>query len=272
MFTAIKNHLRERIQAIVSRRDYTIIPFLTAAKLKADSGMLELLRATREGQIEDKEFAGFALLHGQNSFSQWQQECFALWATHCKRGGVFVEFGAADWVTNSNTHMLESDYGWTGVLIEPLPWAFEELSRRRPRAVRLQAAVDPQYSSHPAPVQIATAGQFSSIVASKSSDKLANKISGRRLIKVNSVNLNEYIGKIIPEKKIDFMSIDVEGPEIDIIGGFDFDHIDVQCLTVEVNDRHTDAARISQLMKAKGYMEPFSRTVTRGDLWFLKSS
>ena len=40
-----------------------------------------------------------------------------------KRKGVFVDVGAHDGVTFSNTLMLERDFDWSGVCIEPLPSA-----------------------------------------------------------------------------------------------------------------------------------------------------
>ena len=48
-----------------------------------------------------------------------------------KRGGVFVDIGAYDGVTFSNTLMLERERGWTGVCIEPLPDVFAELRQNR---------------------------------------------------------------------------------------------------------------------------------------------
>lgn len=272
MLLTIKNHLRERVQAVLSQHQYTAVPFLRAAKEAAECGMLELMRATHDGSPADKAFAEFALLHSRDSYSQWQQECFALWVNDCKRDGVFVEFGAADGVTHSNTHMLEAAYGWTGVLIEPLPWTFRELKRRRPQALALEAAVDPSYSASPKPVQIVSAGQYSSIETYKDLDKHANTRANRRVINVKTINLNQSLPQLLPDRRIDFMSIDVEGPELDIITGFDFEGLDVRCLTVEVNDRDEDAARICGFLEARGYRQPFSRAVTRGDLWFMKNA
>jgi hypothetical protein len=50
---------------------------------------------------------------------------------HQKRNGVFVDIGAYDGVTFSNTLMLERERGWTGICIEPLPDIFAELRKNR---------------------------------------------------------------------------------------------------------------------------------------------
>jgi FkbM family methyltransferase len=271
MLVVAKAHLRERAQAVLARYDYQVVPFFRAAKISANEGMLELIRSTRDGPKADKEFADFAIEFGCDSFSQWQQECFALWANEKKRDGVFVEFGAADGVTHSNTFILESSYGWKGVLLEPLPWAFNELQRRRPRAACLNVAVDPGYSEKPKPMTLITAGQYSSLTGYQDSDKHSSIRSKGRAVRAKCINLNDELRKIIPSRVIDFLSIDVEGPELDIIKGFDFDSISVKALTIEVNDRDDDAETISKILESKGYRQPFTRAVTRGDLWFVKS-
>ena len=74
MFALAKAHLKARTQALLVRYNYQAVPFLRAAKLSANEGMLELLRATLNGSEFDKEFANFALNFGSDSFSQWQQD------------------------------------------------------------------------------------------------------------------------------------------------------------------------------------------------------
>ncbi len=61
-----------------------------------------------------------------------------------KRNGVFIELGATDGVHNSNTLYYERELGWTGLLIEPIPWCFEEgkLRKNRPNSICEQVAID----------------------------------------------------------------------------------------------------------------------------------
>jgi hypothetical protein len=50
--------------------------------------------------------------------SQCAQDLFVLAALNKKRDGTFVEIGSNDAVTINNTYVLESEFGWRGVMVE----------------------------------------------------------------------------------------------------------------------------------------------------------
>lgn len=56
------------------------------------------------------------------------------------RGGTFLEIGAYDGITESNTWLFEGCLGWRGVLVEAQPHRFKELRQRRPSSLNLQMA------------------------------------------------------------------------------------------------------------------------------------
>jgi FkbM family methyltransferase len=271
MINATKAYAKERVQAFLSQHGYIAVPFLRAAKGNADEYCLRLLQ-TLAGDTNSTraELAKVVLDNAELSYAQYQQDCFALWATGFKSAGTFVEFGAADGVTHSTTYMLEKSYGWSGLLIEPRAWAFKEAARRRPNSTVVRAAVDPSYQLNPAPIELVLAGQLSSIVTYSDRDRHAFRRSQGRKVKVPAVNLTSQILECVPDGLIDFMSIDVEGPELDIIKGFDFSAVQVTALTIEVNDRVDEATEIAKILAARGYYQPFGRDVSREDLWFLR--
>lgn len=48
-----------------------------------------------------------------------------------KKKGYFVEFVAADGLEHSNTYVLEKNFDWNGILVEPVPEYFKKLTRHR---------------------------------------------------------------------------------------------------------------------------------------------
>ena len=65
------------------------------------------------------------------SRSQLRQDIFVLNETNYKKRGLFIEFGAADGVSNSNTFLLEKKFNWKGILVEPAKCFYKELKKRR---------------------------------------------------------------------------------------------------------------------------------------------
>src|SRR5690348_11414021 len=58
-----------------------------------------------------------------------------------KRDGRFIEVGANDGFSQSNTYALERFYDWRGILIEPIPQLFERCKRFRPAALAFNCAL-----------------------------------------------------------------------------------------------------------------------------------
>lgn len=73
-----------------------------------------------------------------------QSEDFLLLPTLLRtmpRGGTFVELGALDGLTYSNTLVLERCFGWRGLLIEANPANFAKLQRSGRSAIKMHAAI-----------------------------------------------------------------------------------------------------------------------------------
>ena len=78
-----------------------------------------------------------------DSKSENGQDIFALFANNFKSGGSFLEFGAYDGVTFSNTYLLEKNFGWQGLVIDPIPSHFDIIKQSR-SCQQLLAAVTPE--------------------------------------------------------------------------------------------------------------------------------
>ena len=139
-----------------------------------------------------------------------------------KRGGYYVEVGALDGEKLSNTYFFEKELGWTGVLVEADPRQAENCARTRPASVVAnRAAVAP---GAPASVTLEVAEgkeEFSTL----SANRVYQGILKERDIVTHSIDVPTATLDTILEdagtQHIDFVTIDVEGHELDVMRGFD---------------------------------------------------
>ena len=218
-------------------------------------GMRSLIEAEREfrqsGPKRDAsfyEFLGFAMERVEKSKSQFLQDLWALWELGEKEGGYFVEFGAADGRKLSNTFMLERHYGWTGVLAEPNPAFHDILARRRSAPV----CTDLLHRTSGDTMRFAMheRGLLSGIV----DDSAGTGDDGiEDILTLTTISLNDMLDRYDAPRDIDFMSIDVEGAELPILEGFDFDRHRVRCFTIEAKEDGERQALID-LLTRNGYV------------------
>jgi hypothetical protein len=110
----------------------------TVAKNALQAAGFELLRThTADGRRIAAPAFACAVRYHFHSKSQLLQDIFVLAALGQRRNGFFVEFGASDGITLSNTYMLEKEFGWTGILSEP-----NRTFAPKARANRSSCAVD----------------------------------------------------------------------------------------------------------------------------------
>lgn len=274
MLDFLPRPMKEQARSVLSGINLVSSTVDELARGEARQGLLNMLAALDGAPVSaaERDFASFCLRRCEGAYAQLQQDLFALWRSGGKQGGTFVEFGASNGITNSNSLMLERDYGWRGLLIEALPWHRRDIVRARPDAKLLVGAVDPSYPTAPKSLEIvASAGHLSSLVGFAENDEHAarRRETGAK-IRVPAINLHDALDATFGGHRIDFLSIDVEGPELAILQGFDFARFPVGCLCVEVNDREEERAAITDLMRARGYAEVFGPRITRNDLWFVR--
>lgn len=139
-----------------------------------------------------------------------------------KRGGYFVEVGALDGEKLSNTYYFEKELGWSGVLVEADPRQAENCRQTRSASfVANRAAVAP---GAPASVTLEVADgqeEFSTL----SPNRVYAGILAERNITTHGIEVpTATLDQILVEAgttHIDFVTIDVEGHELDVMRGFD---------------------------------------------------
>jgi FkbM family methyltransferase len=164
-----------------------------------------------------------------------------------KRDGVFIELGATDGVHNSNTLYYEKNLGWTGLLIEPIPWYFEEghLRENRPNSICEQVAIDTKEGEADLFLikedfvyyryNDGYAGGHSGLnkyYEPKQRDRVNNLPCKKTLLKVPCVPLQKLLDKH-GITHVDYLSLDVEGGEAAVLDSIDFDNVTIDVMTIE---------------------------------------
>lgn len=127
-----------------------------------------------------------------------------------KNNGFFIELGTNNGLTQSNTAALEFNKNWTGVLIEPSKNAYEQCIKNRPNSKCFNyACVSNEYTEE------YIQGDFDG--------GLMNSINGERcksndLVPVKTITLEKILNQVNSET-IDFLSLDVEGYELEVLKG-----------------------------------------------------
>lgn len=139
------------------------------------------------------------------------------WVALClgKRDGYFLDFGAFDGLTHSNTFVLENNYGWQGLCVEPNPTSYAQLCRHR-RAVCVPAAV---VGGGPETLMLVDAHGLSSLEswAEKDANAALRASARKRTVAVRTINPISLMDHFDVPERIDYLSLDVEGPEIEIV-------------------------------------------------------
>jgi len=158
------------------------------------------------------------------------------------KGGIFVEVGANDPVDGSQTLRLEN-IGWSGLLVEPLSEHAEDLRRLRKAHVE-EVACGPR-SQHETIMRFKVAG-----VASTLAEEFINhRVVEEETREVRVVTLNSLLEKHGIDK-IDLLSLDVEGYELEVLDGLSLDRYKPRFILIE--DRVRDLTRHDYLV-SKGY-------------------
>ena len=254
----IAKFLARRLAALAGRE---LVPAGTLAEM-SDKVLLGekalLLAMVEDGRLRE------ALDLLPHSTSQLNQDFFALSATGWKRSGFFVEFGATDGVTLSNSYLLEKHFGWRGILAEP-----GRVWRGRLENSGRSAAKDYDcvWSKTGETLSFCEAewSETSTIEAFSARDHHERRAARR--YDVSTVSLGDLLDRHDAPATIDYLSIDTEGSEFAILEAYDFASRPIGCITVEHNYT-PDRERIHGLLTSQGYERRFE-DLSQFDDWYV---
>lgn len=188
------------------------------------------------------------------SYSQLNQDVNALEFFNYKKDGFFVEIGANDGVTLSNTYLLEKEFGWKGICVEAIPELYNKLVINRPNSTCISRAVY-KTSDEEIEFDIANENLLSGIseLISQNSVHYNNVKNNRKIIKVKTITFTDLLDQNNAPKIIDYLSLDTEGSEYDILLSLDFNKYKFKLIDVEHNYLEPARSNIKKLLLDNGY-------------------
>lgn len=201
----------------------------------------------------------------KESYSQINQDLLALFCFG-KTPGYFVEFGACDGIYLSNTFLLETYYGWQGLLVEPSRHYNKILPYKRNANIDYLCVSDKTGDT----IEFVEVENFEGLsgiseYAYNDIHTQTRKDHGNKYM-VDTISLKDLLSKHNCPKTIDYLSIDTEGSEYHILNSYDFS-TKFNLITVEHNNTYTKDL-ISELLLSKGYIMILPEE-SRWDSWFV---
>jgi FkbM family methyltransferase len=186
-----------------------------------------------------------------------------------KRNGFFVEFGAFDGITLSNTYMLERQFGWTGILSEPnRTFAPQVLANRSSCAVDSRCIWSATGEMIPF-TETTEQGEFSTVTQFRQSDS-HDRTKAPIEYQVETVSLGDLLIQHNAPVEIDYLSIDTEGSELTILRTLDFRRWRFNVITVEHNWVQSARDGIHTLLTSQGYTRVLTEFSHRDD-WYIRN-
>jgi FkbM family methyltransferase len=148
--------------------------------------------------------------------------------------GVYVEAGANDGYTTSNTYYLERFRGWTGVLIEGIPALCSECRElRRHAQVFNYVLVDPDFGQDHATMVYADICSLIKWSDPEIERRIAGGRDGTYEVAVPARTLTDVLVEA-EVTTVDFLSLDLEGFEANALRGLDFERFSPSWVLVEI--------------------------------------
>ncbi len=159
-----------------------------------------------------------------------------------RRPGFFIEAGANDGFSQSNTYYFARRYGWKGLLVEPTPELAAHCAKIRPESIVVSCALGSS-ESEGEPVQIHRAGLMSTVDGALDDQEAHLRQAQTHqpgacegIINTNLRSLSSIIDEQHPSGEIDLLSLDVEGYEPQVLSGLDLSRHRPRFICVESRD------------------------------------
>ena len=169
-----------------------------------------------------------------------------------KRDGIFLDFGGFEGLLHSNTFYLEKFLGWRGLLVEPNPQPYRSACAVR-SCITINAALYPESRKS---LAFTDSHGFSSLLEHQDGDsnREVRKAISDGVLHVDTINPTELLDRFSAPDYIDYLSLDVEGAELDVIKNIDMDRYHIALMSIEHNHQKEKQEAIRRYLSGYGYL------------------
>ena len=222
--------------------------------------------------ISYAHFLEFVVENRWKSQSQVSQDLFVFYFSKNQKKGFFIEIGACDGFNLSNTYMLEKA-GWSGIICEPSKYWHLRIKKRdcmiSKKAVFSESGTKIKFDEFPTSPELSGFNKYLDNDDNKEIRSKGYKSEAFQTYDVETITLNDLIAENTDKKSIDYISIDTEGSEYEIIKNFDFNKYAVEIFTIEHNYIKEKRDKIYDLLTKNNYARIFDN-LSHWDDWYIK--
>ena len=201
----------------------------------------------RFSQSKNKKLKPY-IHYNLNSLSQFQEDIFLDIFFSDKKKGFYIDVGASDPFFNSNTFRFYNR-GWNGINIEPGVQEYNRFVQERPKDVNLNLAISTKNGK----------SKFYNFGKDSSISTLNQEFSdGANYTIVKTQTLKSVFKNYVNEREVDFISIDAEGFDLEVLQSNNWTLFRPKIVLVECN---INADKIIKYMDSKNYLYVFSNYV-----------
>ena len=215
----------------------------------------------RQNRDKGGEHIRLYLEHRENATAAFRQDMVALVLNGFKNEGIFIEVGACDGIATSNTLLLEKAFGWRGILIEPARIWQKALQENRNVSFDFRCAWN-ENGNQVLFAEKSSPGR-SGIVQTATDNTQVNNTYAVETVTIKTILLEK------PNlQEVDFLSVDTEGSELEVLLGFPFESCRPKFVCVEHNFEKDKRIKIRQHLAQFGY-RIFMENESFVDDWFV---
>lgn len=191
-----------------------------------------------------------------------------------KPNGIFIEIGGYDGITGSNTYFLEKNLNWSGIIIECNPIMVQKCKENRnciicDKAIYKESNKEIEIVIPEGKEIVGGKEQLAGIkeyIKPESLNAFKDSYKQQKTITVNTININDLLEQN-NIYEIDYVSLDIEGYELEVLKTWNFEKFKVKYLTIEHGNVIHYQKQIREFLLSKGFS--FSRNNKWDDEYIL---